>query len=189
MNAKRQELTILFCDLLGSTAFTEQLSLEDFMQLMQSYHRCVYQSVASKYGYVAQHLGDGVMAYFGYPTSFKLAPRNAILAGLALLEDIKEISNQSVVEYNLELKIRISIHTGTVVMADLGIGKRKEHLALGGTPNIAARLQGISTANSVVVSATTYALTKDFFEFQHLGKFGLKGITEQMDVYMPAESR
>jgi len=187
MNAKRQELTIFFCDLLGSTAFTEQLSLEDFMRLMQAYHRCVYQSVASKYGYVAQHLGDGVMAYFGYPTPFKLAPRNAIQAGLALLEDIQEVSRESKRKFDLELRIRISIHTGTVVMADLGIGNRKEHLALGGTPNIAARLQSVSPVNSVVVSATTYSLTKELFKFEHLGKFGLKGISEELDVYKPIE--
>ncbi len=185
MKAKRQELTILFCDLLGSTEFTELLSLEDFMVLMQAYHRCVYQSVATKYGYVAQHLGDGVMAYFGFPTIFKDAPKNAILSGLALLEDIKEVSNRAVEEYGIELNIRISIHTGTVVMADLGIGNRKEHLALGGTPNIAARLQSVSPVNGVVVSDSTYQLTHELFEFQHLGEFALKGVSDVMKVYRP----
>ncbi len=185
MKPQRQVLTILFCDLLESTAFTEQLTLEDFMELMQAYHHCVYQSITIRYGWVAQHLGDGVMAYFGYPTAFNHAPRKAIETALALLDDISTVSTPALHEHGLDLKIRISIHTGTVVMADLGMGKRKETLAMGVTPNIAARLQSVAPDSGIAVSQATYEETKDHFIFKPLGSYQLKGVTDKMQVFQP----
>ena len=185
MQAEKQELTILFCDLLGSTELTERLSLDDFIEVMQAYHRCLYQCITSQYGYVAQHLGDGIMAYFGYPVNFESAPEKAIRAGFSLIESIKTLVETDLKRFTLDLKIRVSIHSGSVIMADLGIGNRKERLALGGPPNIAARLQVLAPINSVVVSEATYHLTKDRFHFTELGSFSIKGMSEKVNCFQP----
>ena len=91
MQGQKQELTILFCDLLGSTELAENLPLDDFLEVMQSYHNVLYQGITMHYGYVAQHLGDGIMAYFGYPVKFASAPTNAIKAGFSLLENMPQL--------------------------------------------------------------------------------------------------
>jgi class 3 adenylate cyclase len=183
MIAERRELTILFCDVLGSTAMAEQLPLDDFITVIQTYHKCVSQEINIQYGYVAQYLGDGVMAYFGYPVVFKNAATNAIKAGLQLVKSIRGLQEDMEKRFGIELKIRISIHTGIVVMADLGIGQSKERLALGEPPNIAARLQAIAPENGVVVSQSTYELAKNHFDFKSLGQHALKGVSEHMSVY------
>jgi class 3 adenylate cyclase len=153
--------------------------------MMQTYHRNVYQCVTVNYGYVAQHLGDGVMAYFGFPTLFQHAPKKAVEAGFGLISEIKKLSNKSMQEYGVALKIRISIHTGTVVMADLGMGNRKERLAMGGTPNIAARLQSAAPENGIAVSEETYQQTQEYFDYEKLGSFLFKGVLKEMNVYQP----
>ena len=174
MQAEKRELTILFCDVLGSTRMADVLSLEDFVEIMQRYHRCVYQTITVQYGYVVQHLGDGVMAYFGYPTVFDKAPNNAVQAGLNLLGEIKSIQDYTKERFELDFDIRISIHTGQVIMADLGIGDRKERLALGEAPNISARLQGLAPKNGLAISEASYLRVKDSFECHPLGKHRLK---------------
>ncbi len=184
MQAERRELSILFCDILDSTAMADQLPLDDFLDIIQSYHRSVYQSITVQYGYVAQHLGDGVMAYFGYPVYFAEAPRNAIRTGFQLIESMAPVRERAR-RVNSDINIRISIHTGMVVMADLGLGDRKERLALGGTPNIAARLQSIAPTNGIAVSEDTYNRTSKDFEFSDLGTFQLKGLITPMKVYQP----
>ncbi len=183
MVAEKRNLTILFCDLLGSTEMTEQLPLNDFLELMQSYHDCLFQCVTSQYGYVAQHLGDGIMAYFGYPFRFKEAPTNAIKSGLSILRDMSDLETTYQDKFSCEMSMRISIHTGIVLMADLGIGNRRERLALGGTPNIAARLQGVVPPNAVVVSEATYQLAKKDFTFRSIGHHLMKGLREEMECF------
>ena len=185
MQAEKQDLTILFCDLLGSTELAEKLPLDHFLEVMQSYHQCLYQCITMHYGYVAQHLGDGIMAYFGYPVKFDTAPINAIKAGFSLLEQVPILVENNLQKFDVELSIRISVHTGIVVMVDLGIGDRKERLALGGPPNIAARLQNLAPVNGIVVSETTFHLTKDQFSFINLGSHSIKGVSEKMVCYQP----
>ncbi|MCB0668849.1 MAG: adenylate/guanylate cyclase domain-containing protein [Saprospiraceae bacterium] len=185
MQVEKQELTILFCDLLGSTEMAEDLSLDHFLEVMQSYHQCLYQCITMHYGYVAQHLGDGIMAYFGYPVKFDSAPVNAVKAGFSLLEQVPVLVRDNLQKFGIDLSIRISIHTGTVVMVDLGIGDRKERLALGGPPNISARLQNLAPVNGIVVSEATYLLTKEQFEYHSLGMHSIKGVSEQMHCYRP----
>jgi len=185
MHADKQELTILFCDILGSTELTEKLELEDFLVVMQSYHECIYQCVSSQYGYVAQHLGDGIMAYFGFPTKYAGAPGYAIKSGLSLLKEVSVLAASLKERFDVDLKIRVSIHTGNVIMADLGIGGRKERLALGGTPNIAARLEALAPINGIVVSQETYLQTASEFEFRELGHHVIKGVSQKMPCYQP----
>lgn len=185
MQAEKQELTILFCDLLGSTELTQRLELDHFLEVMQRYHQCLYQCTTMHYGYVAQHLGDGMMAYFGYPVKFASAPANAIKAGFSMLQQVPAMVKQNLHQFGIDLSIRVSIHTGTVVMVDLGIGDRKERLALGGPPNVAARLQNLAPINSIVLSEATYELTKDLFVYQELGSFSVKGVTEKIRCFQP----
>lgn len=185
MPASKRELTILFCDLRGSTHLAEQLPLADFMQLIQSYHQFVTQAIVVEYGYVVQFLGDGVMAYFGYPTEYAEAAQRAISAGLSLAGGIGALDCPALAKHQLQLSLRVSIHTGTVVMADLGVGNRRETLALGEAPNIAARLQSFAPENGVAVSDATYQKCKDTFEFESLGNQQLKGLSQTMNVYQP----
>ena len=185
MQPHKRDLTIFFCDVLGSTSMADQLPLDDFVELMQRYHRCVYQSITVQYGYVVQHLGDGVMAYFGYPTDFPKAPVNAVRAGINLLQEIKEIQLYASQKFDVSFDIRISIHTGSVIMAEVGLGNRKERLALGEAPNISARLQGLAPRNGVAISKATYDLVKDQFNCDSLGTHQLKGISEAMEVFRP----
>ncbi|MBX2815955.1 MAG: adenylate/guanylate cyclase domain-containing protein, partial [Saprospiraceae bacterium] len=138
MPATKRELTILFCDLRGSTSLAEQLPLADFMTLIKSYHAFVSQAVVVHYGFVVQFLGDGIMAYFGYPTAYEGAPAKAVGAGLQIANNISNLECPVLEKFDLELSIRVSVHTGTVVMAELGMGTRRETLALGEAPNIAA---------------------------------------------------
>ncbi len=185
MQAEKRELTILFCDVLGSTALAEQLPLEDFLEVIRGYHHCVYESITTKYGFVAQYLGDGVMAYFGYPTAFEAAPAHAVASGLKLLDDIQAVKGNTLSTFGVDLNIRISIHTGTVVMADLGLGNRKERLALGEAPNISARLQRIAPENGIAVSEATYTRTQGLFTYESLGQHQLKGLSAPIQVYRP----
>jgi len=183
--ASKRELTILFCDLRGSTHLAEQLPLADFMQLIQSYHQFVTQAIVIQYGYVVQFLGDGVMAYFGYPTDYPQAAQRSICAGLELAGNIGALDCPALTKHQLQLSLRVSIHTGTVVMADLGIGNRRETLALGEAPNIAARLQSFAPENGVAVSEATYQKCKDEFAFKSLGTQQIKGLTQSMNIYQP----
>lgn len=185
MPATKRELTILFCDLRGSTSMAEQLPLADFMDLIKTYHNFVSQAVVIQYGYVVQFLGDGIMAYFGYPTAYAGAPAKAVAAGLDIANTIIDLKSEVLTRFNLKLSIRVSVHTGTVVMADLGVGNRRETLALGEAPNIAARLQSYAPENSVVVTESTYQQCKDLFDFKFLGNMSLKGITGEIPVYQP----
>ncbi len=187
MQADKRDLTIMFCDILGSTSLAEKLPLDDFAEVIGAYHKCVYRAITSHYGFIAQYLGDGVMSYFGYPTSFDASPVHAIKAGLSCLKDIQDVKHETRDTYQVELNIRISIHTGTVVMVDLGLGNRKERLALGEAPNIAARLQGISPENGIAVSKETYERTKSHFTFVKLGSHIFKGLTDPIDVYRPVK--
>ena len=125
------------------------------------------------------------MAYFGYPVEFKNAASNAIRSGLLLIDGMSELKSSMQTKFGIDLDVRISIHTGIVVMADLGLGNRKERLALGEAPNIAARLQGLAPTNGIAVSQVTYLHSKDHFEFKPLGFHVLKGITEKMEVFQP----
>ncbi len=185
MQAEKQELTILFCDLLGSTELAERLPLDDFLAMMKSYHQCLYEGITIHYGYVAQHLGDGIMAYFGYPVRFELAPVQAIKSGLSLVEKMEVFRAEMLLRYQVDLRIRVSIHTGIVVMADLGLGNRRERLAIGGPPNVASRLQSVAPENGIVVSEATYRQAADHFRFASLGKHAFKGVTDMMEVYQP----
>jgi class 3 adenylate cyclase len=176
-------LTVLFCDVVGYTPLSAQLDPEELRDVIQAYqHACV--AVITRFeGHVAKYLGDGVLAYFGYPIAHEDDAARAVRAGLGIVEAIQELSVQNI-RLADPLQVRIGIHTGLVVAGEMGSGEYREQLAIvGETPNIAARLQEKAAPNSVVISPTTYRLVTGLFECQDLGPQALKGISQPVLTY------
>jgi len=169
---ERRQLTVLFCDLVGSTALGERLDPEDLRELVASYQKVCESAVRRFDGHVAQYLGDGVLVYFGYPVAYDNSAESAVRAGLAIQEGLAALN----AEHGLTLAARVGIHTGEVVIGEMGAGAHRERLALGGTTNVAARLQGIAEPGAVVISETTLRLVSGLFVTQALGTPELKGI-------------
>lgn len=172
--AERRQLTVMFCDLVGSTALSASLDPEDLRRIVREYHRCCTAVVERNGGYVAKYMGDGVLAYFGYPQAHEHDAERAVRAGLALVEAVAELKTAS----SPPLQVRIGIATGLVVVGDLiGKGAAQEQAVVGETPNLAARLQAIADPSAVVIAETTRTLLGNLFEFQDLGSRELKGIS------------
>jgi class 3 adenylate cyclase len=160
--AERRQLTVMFCDLVGSTALSARLDPEDMREIVGAYHRSCAEQITKAGGFVAKYMGDGVLAYFGYPQAHEHDAERAVLAGLALVE---------------ALQVRIGIATGLVVVGDLiGMGAAQEQAVVGDTPNLAARLQALAEPNMVVIADGTRRLLGNLFELKDLGPRDLKGI-------------
>jgi class 3 adenylate cyclase len=160
------ELTVMFCDLVGSTALSARLDPEDLRGIIGSYHRCVAETVESFGGFVARYMGDGVLVYFGYPQAHEDDAERATRCGLALVNRVPQLNRAE------ELHARIGIATGLVVVG----GEVVEHDVVGDTPNLAARLQALAEPDSVVIAASTRRLVGDLFEYRDLGEIEVKGI-------------
>ena len=182
--AERRQLTVLFCDLVGSTALSAQLDPEDYRAVVQHYQQTCAQVVQRHEGYLAQYLGDGLLVYFGYPIAHEDDAGRAVRTGLEIVEAIGGQKTRDGGQTKRQpLQVRIGIHTGLVVVGDIGSNEKRESLALGETPNIAARLQGLAEANTVVVSAVTHRLIDSQFECQPFGSHLLKGLDTPIAVY------
>jgi class 3 adenylate cyclase len=148
-DAERRQLTVMFTDLVGSTALSTVLDPEDLRSVIGAYHKCVSDTVARFDGFVAKYMGDGVLIYFGYPQAHEDDAERAVRAGLALIEAVGKLRVQE------PLQVRIRLATGVVVVGDLvGSGEAQERGVVGETPNLAARLQGIAEPNTVVIAET-----------------------------------
>jgi class 3 adenylate cyclase/predicted ATPase len=180
--AERRQLTVLFCDLVGSTQLSGQLDPEDLRALVHAYQATAAEVIQQYAGHIAQYLGDGLLVYFGYPTAHEDEARRAVHTGLGIVEAIATLNTRLAAQYDVQLAVRLGIHTGPVVVGQMGGGGRHEHLALGETPNIAARLQGLAPANAVVISAVTARLVQNTFALEDLGTHTLHGVTEPMAV-------
>ena len=186
--AERRQLTVMFCDLQGSTALSQQLDPEDLRDVIRSYQEVCAGAVSRFEGHIAKYLGDGLLVYFGYPQAHEDDPQRAVRAGLAVLEDMGDLNAQLKSERDLELIVRIGIHTGLVVAGEMGGGDTVEELAIvGETPNIAARIEGAALPNSVVVSDITANLIQGFFLYEALGPHDLKGISEPVELFRVLE--
>jgi class 3 adenylate cyclase/tetratricopeptide (TPR) repeat protein len=198
--AERRQLTVMFIDLVGSTTLSQQLDPEDYHARVQAYQSVCSQVIARYEGYIAQYLGDGVLGYFGYPAAHEDDAVRAARAGLEIISAIQEqVPSPLVGEHVLraseggqgegtsgkerKLQVRIGIHTGPVVVAEIGTGVRTEQLALGETPNIAARIQGQANPDEVMISAATYRLVEGLFEAEDRGQPDLKGIATPLTLY------
>jgi class 3 adenylate cyclase len=171
--AERRQLTVMFCDLVGSTALSARLDPEDLREIIGSYHRCCAERIERNGGFVAKYMGDGVLAYFGYPQAHEHDAERAVRAGLAIVEAAPKLETVA----GAPLQVRVGIATGLVVVGDLlGSGAAQEQALVGETPNLAARLQGIAEPDTVVIAECTRRLLGNLFELQDLGAKDLKGI-------------
>ena len=180
--AERRQLTVMFCDLVGSTALSEQLDPEELREVVRLYQETCTRVIQRYDGYIAQHLGDGLLVYFGYPTAHENEAQRAVRAGIEIINTLRESPLQHRQLPN-PIQVRIGIHTGVVVIGEIGSSEKREMLALGETPNIAARVQGVAEPDTVVMSAVTQRLVHGLFECQDLRPQTLKGISTPMSVY------
>ncbi len=179
---ERRQLTVMFCDLVGSTILSTQLDPEDYHTVVQRYHQTC-EAVIQRYGgFVPQHLGDGLLIYFGYPTAHEDDAQRAVRTALGIVAAIQRLSFPTV-QLPKPLQVRIGIHTGPVVIGEIGSSEKREMLALGETPNLAARVQGVAAPNTVALSAVTQRLVQGLFEYEDLGPHELKGFATPVAVY------
>ena len=212
---ERRQLTVMFCDLVGSTALSEQLDPEELQSVVRTYQEVSAQIIERYEGYIAQYLGDGLLVYFGYPAAHEDDAARAVRVGLEITATLQRLSSPSPFQGEgrgegsetksfqdsphsfdqlrtgssplpkgaRELRVRIGIHTGPVVVGQMGGGSRQEQLALGETPNIAARVQGHADPDTVVISAATQQLVAGLFETEDRGRHELKGISAPQGLY------
>ena len=170
--AERRQVTVMFSDLVGSTALSARMDPEDLREVISAYQKCVAETVGRFDGFVAKYMGDGVLVYFGYPQAHEDDAERAVRAGLELVATVSGLKTHAA------LQTRVGIATGLVVVGDLiGSGASQEQAIVGETPNLAARLQGIAEPNSVVIAESTRKLVGKLFELQDLGAQDLKGIS------------
>jgi class 3 adenylate cyclase len=169
--AERRHVTVMFCDLVGSTALSARVDPEDLREVISAYQKCVAETVQRFGGFVAKYMGDGVLVYFGYPQAHEDDAERAVRAGLELIHAVGGLKSST------PLQTRVGIATGLVVVGDLiGTGSAQEQTVVGETPNLAARLQGIAEPNSVVIAESTRRLLGNLFDLEDLGAKDLKGI-------------
>jgi class 3 adenylate cyclase/predicted ATPase len=183
-DAERRQLTVMFCDLVGSTELSSRLDPEDLREVIAAYHRAVAKAVSGFDGFVAKYMGDGVLVYFGYPRAHEDDAERAVRAGLALTDAVGRLEAKAV-----KLQARVGIATGLVVVGDLiGEGSAQEQSVVGETPNLAARLQSVAEADAVVIAASTRRLVGDLFEYRDLGAIEVKGIAEPVPAWQVLRS-
>jgi class 3 adenylate cyclase/predicted ATPase len=178
--AERRQLTVMFADLVGSTALSVRLDPEELRDIIGAYHRRCAEVIMESGGFVAKYLGDGVLAYFGYPQAHEEDAERAVRAGLGLVEAVARLEPSQ----STRLQVRIGIATGLVVVGDLlGEGAALEQAVIGETPNLAARLQGLAEPNAVVIADNTRRLLGSLFDYRDLGPMAIAGIDSLVHVW------
>jgi class 3 adenylate cyclase len=176
--AERRQLTVMFCDLVDSTRLSSQFDPEEYREIVRAYQSACTEVIQRYDGHIAQLLGDGLLIYFGYPHAHEDDPHRAVRTGLGMLAALGDLNTGLQQAKGIQLAIRIGVHTGLVVVGEMGSTGRQEQLALGETPNIAARIQGLTASNTVAISDVTYRLVQGYFQYQDLGAQALRGVTE-----------
>jgi class 3 adenylate cyclase len=174
---------VLFCDLVDSTKLASHLDPEDWRDVVRTYQATCAEVIQRFEGHIAQYLGDGLLVYFGYPQAHEDDAQRAVRAGLGIVATLEALNTHLAQRYEVRIAVRIGIHTGLVVVGDVGGGRRQEQLALGETPNLAARLQGLAAPDTVVLSAATWRLVQGYFTARDLGAQTLKGVAAPVPVY------
>jgi len=181
--AERRQLTVMFCDLLDSTRLSGQLDPEDLREIVRAYQSACAEVIQRFEGHIAQYLGDGLLVYFGYPLAHEDDAQRAVRAGLGILSALHALNTFLEQRHGVRVAVRLGIHTGLVVVGEIGSGTRQEQLALGDTPNVAARLQGLAAPDSVVMSEVTARLVQGYFTTEALGPQSLRGVATPVPVY------
>jgi class 3 adenylate cyclase len=180
---QRRHITVMFCDLVGSTPLAEHMDPEDFREVISGYHALCSTAVQRFGGYVAQYQGDGVIAYFGYPIAHEDDARRAVRTSFEIFRRLSTLNEQLSGSPEATLQARVGIHTGTVITGDMGSLAHDRHSAFGDTVNVAARLQAVAAPGSTVVTDATLALLGDDFETEPRGSEHLRGITRPIAIH------
>jgi class 3 adenylate cyclase len=177
--AERRQLTVMFCDLVGSTDLSTRLDPEDLADAIRAYRDAASALIRRFDGFVAKYMGDGILVYFGYPHAQEKDAERAVRTGLAILEAMPALNAEVGAAAGAELAVRVGVATGLVMVGEaVGTGSAAEKVVIGETPNLAARLQGLAPPNGVVVSTLTRELAGEAFAYEDLGAHALKGIAE-----------
>jgi len=188
--AERRQLTVMFCDLVGSTALSHQLDPEDLREVISAYQRVVTRVITHYNGFVARYMGDGMLVYFGYPYAHEDDAVRAIDAGLKVVESLHECEDRGDWKRGIGLAVRVGIATGVVVVGDLiGQGESEEAAVVGRTPNLAARLQALAQPDTVVVSELTRQLAGNVFDYLDDGVHKLKGFGDPVQAWRVSRNR
>ena len=193
--AERRQLTVLFCDIVDSTVFTEKLDPEELRNLLEVYRTCIMEVVLAQDGHIARYFGDGILVYFGYPIAHEDAAHRAVRAALGIVAALETLNPYLQATFGVEINVRLSIDTGLVVVWHISAEGSPEAIDIvGKTPNLAARIQELATPNSIVIGDTTYQLVEGFFYTAPLGASLIRGISQPVNVYkvsgeIPAQSR
>jgi class 3 adenylate cyclase/predicted ATPase len=176
--AERRQVTVMFSDLVGSTALSARMDPEDLREVISAYQKCVAETVQGLGGFVAKYMGDGVLVYFGYPHAHEDDAERAVRAGLELIQAVAALKSSA------PLETRVGIATGLVVVGDLiGTGSAREQAVVGETPNLAARLQGVAEPNTVAIAESTRRLLGNLFDLENLGAIDLKGASAPVQAW------
>ncbi len=182
--AERRQLTVMFLDLVESTPLAERLDPEELREVVRAYQEVCADAVARYDGHIAKYMGDGAMAYFGYPTAHEDDAVRATHAGLGIIAGIRRLNANLAGEHDFRLRVRIGIHTGLVVAGEMGGGQTREQLAVvGETPNIASRVEGAAEPDTVTITSATHTLVKGYFVCKPLGARTLKGVSQPVEMY------
>ena len=183
MVGERRVVTLLFCDVKGSTAAAEQLDPEEWAEIMNGAFEHLIKPIYRYEGTLARLMGDAILAFFGAPITHEDDPQRAVLAGLDILQSIRPYSEQVKHRWNLEINVRVGINTGLVVVGEVGSDLRMEYTALGDAINLAARMEQTAQPGTIQLTANTYRLVKPLFEFKQLGEIEVKGKSDPVPVY------
>ena len=193
--AERRQLTVLFCDIVDSTAFTERLDPEELRNLLEVYRTCVMEVVLAQNGHIARYFGDGILVYFGYPIAHEDAAHRAVRAALGIVAAMETLNPYLHTAFGVNISVRLSIDTGLVVVWHISDEEAPEAIDIvGKTPNVAARMQKLAAPNNIVIGDTTHQLVAGFFKCEPLGAAPLRGISQPVNIYqvsgeIPVQSR
>lgn len=177
---EHRQLAVMFCDVVGSTRWSEQLEAEDWREVLADFQRACAGTIERLDGHLAQYLGDGIMAYFGYPRTHEDDAERAARAALEIVAAVAELRDQVHAEHGVPLEVRVGLHVGRVVIGGVGTANRREVLALGEAPNVAARLQGLANPGEIVLSEDLRKLVAGRVETTPLGEHELKGLSRRV---------
>jgi class 3 adenylate cyclase len=187
-DGERRQLTVMFCDVVGSTALSQERDPELVREVLRTYQVTCDEAVRRYDGRIARFIGDGILAYFGHPVAHEDDARRAVKAGLDLLDALRPVTEEVGERYGIDLAVRVAVHTGVVVLADMGSTSTPDRDAIvGETPNLAARLQDHARPGTLVISQDTYELVRGWFLVAPLGEVSLKGIAQTVAAYEVVE--
>ena len=189
LEGERRQLTVMVCALVASTSLAERLDPEELREVVHDYQATCADVIDSFEGYIAQYLADGLLVYFGYPQAHEDDAQRAVRAGLGMLSAMNPLNTRLAQTHGVQLAIRVGIHTGLVVIGDMGHRGRQKPLALGITPALAARLQELAAPNTVMMSAATHQLVQGYVVCDALGTHHLQGLHEPIEVYQAQRLR